>query len=75
MNPKRGLEIIAGVYIFHFNPLPWGGINENLVNGEKMKKGKRKKGEKERKKEKKGKKEEKSSEEGGKLGKIGKSND
>ena len=67
MNPKRGLEIIAGVYIFHFNPpSPWGK-NENLVNGEKMKKGKRKKEEKERKKEEKRRKKikrEKSSEEG-----------
>ena len=52
MNPKRGLEIIAGVYIFHFN-LPLGGENENLVNGGKMKKGKKKE-----EKKKKGKKEE-----------------
>ena len=53
MNPKRGLEIIAGVYIFHFN-LPPVGENVNLVNGGKMKKGKKKE-----EKKKKGKKEEK----------------
>ena len=66
MNPKRGLEIIAGVYIFNFNSPPWGA-NENLVNGEKMKKRERKKRKKKGKKKEKGKKKKKSSEEGGKL--------